>query len=153
MGELHMKLKITPSTLGYLGLIVWILFCLAGVILDYISPPYTPTIVKLVNSYPCKESDSRWVANDTFKADQSIYICARIESNVSDLHKQVQIYVFENELQTEINAIFYDNVWVSNGEVHILLKTNFNPGTYVISVVSGRKSLSLIQFDVSENNK
>lgn len=143
-----MKLKITSKNIGYLGLMIWILFCLGGLILDYVSPPYVPLDIKIENPTTCKTVNGKWLTDETFKVGQVVYICANIKSNVSDLHTQIDIRVYENEVQSMAKAIFYDMVWVSNGESRILVDNYFFPGKYVIQISNGRKTLAMVEFNV-----
>jgi len=143
-----MKFKITSANFGHLGLLVFILFVIGGIILEHINPPEEPPIVILDRAFPCQQDKNLWVLSESFKADQSIYICGNIKSNKTTLKAQVQIRVYENKLQPMDNAIYYDNIWISNGDVKLPIKAQFEAGKYVVEISSGRKSLSIIEFDV-----
>lgn len=130
---------------------VWLLLC--GVILWMMQtlPPYVETIVKLNNPYLCLNNGDEWVKVEKFSIDDSFYICGLITSNKTDLHAQIQIRVYENELSSMANAIYYDNVWISAGDQHIPIRTGLLSGTYVVQISSGRKTINVIEFEVTEN--
>lgn len=143
-----MKFKISSANIGYLGLLIFVFCAIIGIVLEYTIPSNEPLRIVLDHTFPCLQSGNLWVLSESFGMDQSIYICGDIKSNATSLKTQIQIRVYKNELQPMDRAIYYDNVWVSNGELKLPIKTQLEPGKYVIQISSGRKSLSIIKLEV-----
>ena len=98
----------------------------------------------------CEKVGDVWTSVENFAVDEDINVCGYASSNDANLHKQIQIRVYENEITSQVDAVFYDNVWISNGDTVIPINTYLLPGTYVIQISSGKKTLSIITIKVVE---
>jgi hypothetical protein len=146
-----MKTNDVGNKIGIFGITVWLLVC--GVIFWMMRtlPPHVATIVKLNNPYLCINKGNEWVRVEKFSIEDSFHICGSIKSNKTDLHTQIQIRVYENELSSMVNAIYYDNEWISAGDQQIPIRTGLLAGTYVVQINTGKKTISVIEFEVTEN--
>ncbi|MBI4738404.1 hypothetical protein HY772_02375 [Candidatus Woesearchaeota archaeon] len=133
---------------GYIGLVICAVFCFLIAWLMYSTPAYEPTIIQLDDTFPCKENNSEWIQVDNFTVGESFYICSYVKSNVPELHKQIQIRIYEGKRDLMERPVYYDNIWVSNGEISIPLKTYLYPGSYTVELSSGRKILSTLRVEI-----
>ena len=135
---------------GKVFLIGWAALCILIIWVLRAVPLQEPITVSLENSIACEKMNSEWARAENFTVDQPIHVCGEIRSNDPNLHKQIQIRVYENELTSQIDAIFYDNIWISNGDTAIPINTSLSPGIYVIQISSGKKTLSIISIEIVE---
>jgi hypothetical protein len=146
-----MKSNEVGNKIGVFAFIVWLLLCGVDFWITKKNPPYVETVVNLSNPYLCINKGAEWIKVEKFAIDDNFFICGIIKSNKTDLHTQVQIRVYENELSSMVNAIYHDNQWISAGDQQIPIRTYLFAGTYVAQVNIGRKTISIIEFEVIEN--
>jgi len=144
-----LKFKITSKNIGYIGILLFAFCLIAELIFARFVPSINPVTVKLDHVYPCQKDGETWKSIDVIEEDQNIYICGVARANVTPLKAQIQVRVYENELQPMYKAIYYDNIWISDGQIHLLIRSQFWPGKYIIEVNNGRKTLSVISFEVA----
>lgn len=144
-----MKIRITSENIGYVGILLFALCLIAELFFARFVPSTKPVTVMLDHVYPCQKDGETWKSVDVIEEDQNIYICGVARANVTPLKAQIQIRVYENELQPMYKAIFYDNIWISDGEINLLIRSQFWPGKYIIEVNSGRKTLGVVSFEVA----
>lgn len=135
---------------GYVGLAIWAILCFLAGWLIYYAPGYEPVRFKLNNTFLCKKNDDKWNHVDSYKMGEDLYICSRVSSNVQDLREQVQIRVYEGEREAFERPIYYDNTWISNGDVNIPLRTYLYSGSYTVEISSGREIFSAIKVEIQD---
>lgn len=135
---------------GKIFLFVFAILCILIIVVLNAIPSQKPTTLKLGNTNTCVKVDGEWVSIKNFTVDQPIHVCGNVSSNDPSLHAQIQIRVYENEITTQDDAIFYDNLWISNGERAIPVSIYLQPGSYIIQVSSGRKTLSIVNLEIVE---
>ncbi len=133
---------------GYVGLAIWAILCILAGWLMYYTPGYGPVRFNLSNTILCKKNGDEWMPVDSFNVGEVLYICSHVESNVQDLREQIQIRVYEGERETFEYPIYYDNIWISNGDVNIPLRVSLYSGNYTVEISSGRKIFSIIQVEI-----
>jgi hypothetical protein len=136
--------------IGYLGMGVWLILCVIIIVLMISGEPYVETTISLDRPYLCKNTGVEWLEVENFNVGDNIHICAVIRSNKVDLRSQIQVRVYQDELTMQANAIYYDNIWISNGEVAIPLDTYLLSGIYIVQISYGKTTLGIMQIDVVE---
>lgn len=134
--------------IGYIGLLIFAVLCFLLALLMYSAPAYESTIIQIDNASPCKKNNGEWIQVADFIANESVYICGYVRANIQELHQQIQIRIYEGERDLLKQPIYYDNIWVSNGEMHIPLKIYLDPDNYTVEISIGRKILNVIQLQI-----
>lgn len=135
---------------GYIGVVLWTMACIIIGWLMYFAPEYKPIAIRFNNIFSCKKNGDTWLQVNSFREGEVLYICGRVESNVQEFRKQIQIRIYEGERETFEHPIYYDNVWVSKEDVVIPLQTFLHSGNYTVEISSGRKILGTICLEIQK---
>ena len=138
------------STVAKIVLLVWIALVVLAIWIMKIAPEYEPITVTLRHVIACKEVGNEWVKVENFDVDESIRLCGDMTLSDPGSSHQIQIRVYEREMTAQDKAIYYDNIWISNGFTIIPIKTYLYPGKYVIQISSGRTTLNIYKLDIVE---
>ena len=140
--------QITP--IGVAFLLTWGFLLL---IIIWVSSTFSadePVVLQIINPFPCEKIENNWKHKEVFETDQTVYICGLVKSNVTDLDGQIQIRVYKDKITSQVNAIFYDNQRIANGEIHMPINTYLFPGKYMVQISAGKVTLGTITFAVIE---
>lgn len=115
-----------------------------------ILPSSKPAYFTLQNTFTCEERDGVMDRISVFGVNKTISICTQVNSVVENLHKQMQICIYNGKQDILETPIYYENVWVSNGEMVIPLDVYIPPGNYEIQITDGRIILSTLKIEIIE---
>lgn len=139
------------NVIGLIGLGFGILLCLLTMFLTKKSS-YIQTVVSIYEVYPCVKQADAWIEVDTFKVDDQITVCGRITSSDPSGKARVEIRVYQKELTSQRNAIYYEIVNVENGNATIPIDIDLDPDIYIVDVSDGIDKHELVSFKVVEGN-
>lgn len=138
------------SFAGKIFLSSWIVLCFVTIVILKNVSMRQPTVVRLTNANACEKIGDNWAEIKEYYIGQPIYLCGEINTNVTDFHGQIQIRVYEDVITSQDDAVYYDNLWVSNGKIQLPVNTYLLPGKYVVQVSSGKKTLAVIEYSIVE---
>jgi hypothetical protein len=148
-----MRLIMKTSDIKKNNYVVFIIFIILIALLKWIIstlPSSEIVYFTLQDTFTCeKRGESRNRIN-VFVVDDTINICTQVNSDIEDIHKQVQIRIYEGEQNILESPIYYESVWVSNGEMIISLDIYLSPGVYEIQITNGRTILSILKIKITQ---
>jgi hypothetical protein len=133
---------------GYIGLVVVVVL---GILIMWLDSTFShePPTIQLESTFLCEKSgNNKWMQINEFTVGEDIYVCGQAKSNAQDF--QIQIRVYEGERGALERPIYYNNIDVSNGDLHIPLRIYLDPGNYTMEVSNGRDILSTLQIRVND---
>lgn len=132
--------------IGLIGLGFIALLCLLTMFLTKKSS-YVQTVVNIYEVYPCIKQAGGWIEIDAFSIGEQITVCGRITSSAPSGKARVEISVYQKEITSQRNAIYYSIVYVENGNATIPIDINLDPDIYIVSR-SRKRNMCMARNDI-----